>query len=204
MTEIRGRQHELRQRNVRLRGARARIRPVEQHRALPREHDVQRMKIEMHNGCPDSQKALEPRWRWNLVQPPMQARQSRGLPSQGPRPPEERIEHRPSVDALHHELCAAGAEVFDSRCGKTVRNDVLHDLRLALHRAAETRAAHDEPGTERKNVRVAAGGEERARALHASQYPARVSYTICAMALGAVLALTIVGHARRLWRPTLG
>ena len=124
----------------------------------------------------------------------MQSRQSRGISTQRPRPPEEHVEHRGPVDALHDQLRAASADVLDPRRGKAARGDVLHDLGLALHGAPETGAAHDEPGTVREDVRVAArrGGKARSGAAAAlpfwySATPLRVTPITGAIARAACI-----------------
>ena len=166
VAKLRGGQHEPRHRHIGPGGTGSSVGPVEQHRAVRREDDVERMQIEVDDARIAAQKALEPPGRGDLVQSFVQSRQSRGISTQRPRPPEEHVEHRGPVDALHDQLRAAGADVLDPRRGKAARGDVLHDLGLALHGVPETGAAHDEPGTVREDVRVAARREERTELRH--------------------------------------
>jgi hypothetical protein len=66
----------------------------------------------------------------------VQLGQARRVPANRPRTPRQHVQHRRALDALHDELEPAGADVFDARCRIAMRRDVLHHLRLALHRPA--------------------------------------------------------------------
>ena len=94
----------------------ARVRPIDDHGPRLRQHDVQRMQVEMQQArtLADGRDGQEVRWR-NLVQPPVQRRQRVRRATQRPRCPAQRVDQRPAIDTFHDEAAAVIEQLLDGR-----------------------------------------------------------------------------------------
>src|SRR5882724_1028983 len=96
------------------------------------------------------------------------------MPPERPRPSREDLEHRRTVDALHDQLGAVGADLLDPRNGITVLGHVAHDFRLFFHGAPLARAAEDKTWAVLEDLGVSTGCHERSRSV---QHVITVSHT---------------------------
>src|SRR3989337_850424 len=117
------------------------------------------------------------------------------MPPEGPRPSREGLEHGRTVDALHDQLGAVGADLFDSRDGITVLGHVAHDFRLFFHGAPVTRAAEDKTWAVLEDLGVSTRCHEGAGGM---QHAITLSHTREPPAVGLLLRGSAVARLQRL------
>jgi len=110
----------------------------------------------------------EPSGTGDLMETVVEPRQHRRVSAESPRLSRERFEHGRAIDPLHDQLGAVGAEGLDPGRGIAALDQVPHDPRLHLQRAAVARTAQDEARAIVEDVGVAAEGVEAAGFAHGS------------------------------------
>ena len=143
--------------------------PVDHHRPVRGEHDVEGVQIEMQEAVALAKRSrTEPVGARNFVQATVQVREDGRLVADRPRTSTDGRDHRGPDEALDHQLGPVVADLLDRGHRIPVGSCVVHRPGLGGHRSPTTRPSQHQPGAALEDVRVASRREERARLSHST------------------------------------